>query len=158
MQSNENTNTGGGWDSEREKALTAREKHLEEQEAALIEKGLIEAFSRAGGRQPAKWDDPNEPSPLLAVKQLLKDKIAFTSNGLIMKDEKHPNGKPKTLDDKLKELKTTQISGYLFNSSEPQQQQQQQSQQATKPTYTREQARKGKASINDIASGKADIR
>ena len=146
--------TNGGWDSERE-ALTAKGKALAEYEATLIEKGLAEAFTRAGGRQPAKWDDPNDTTPFTAIQGLLKDKIVFTSSGLIMKEEKHPNGNAKTLDDKMKELKSTQVSGYLFNSKEPQQQQQQQ--QPTKPTYTREQARNGKADIDAIARNKADV-
>jgi hypothetical protein len=159
MQNEENTNAGG-WDSEREKALTAREKALAEREAAMIEKGLVEAFTRAGGRQAAVWDDPNEATPFAAIKGLLKDKIVFTSSGLIIKDEKHPNGNVKTLDDKLKELKSTQISAFLFSNTETQQQQQtQQTQlQPTKPTFTREQARKGKADIDAIARGDADIK
>jgi len=112
------------------------------------EKGLIEAFSRAGGRQPVKWDDPNEPSPFVAIKSLLKDKLPFTSSGIIIKDERHPNGKPKSLDDKLKELNSGSLSGF-FNGTEPQQQQQ----PTAKPSYTREQARKGKADIKAIARG-----
>ena len=152
MSINEENSNGGGWDSEREKALSAREKAVQEYEATQIEKGLIEAFKRAGGRQPAIWDSPDEVPPLVAVQQMFKDKLAFTSSGIIIKGEQHPNGKQKTLDDKFKELKSTQISGYLFSTPEPQQQQQ------TKPSYTREQARLGKADINAIARGEADIK
>jgi len=158
MPNEENTNTAGGWDSERE-TLTAKGKALAEQEAMMIEKSLTEAFTRAGGKQPALWDNPHEVTPFTAIKTLLKDKLVLTSTGVIIKDEKHPNGKAKTLDDKLKELKTTQISGFLFNSSEPQTQQQQQQQtEPAKKTYTREQARKGKADMKAIARGDADIK
>lgn len=146
----------GGWNDSKIKALTARERAVAEQEAALLNKGFAEAFKRAGGRQPNVWDSPDEPTPFSAIQGLLKDKVALTSSGLIMKDEKHPNGNVKTLDDKLSEYKASQVSGYLFNSKEPQQQQQQQ--QPTKPTYTREQARLGKADINAIARGEADIK
>ena len=157
MQTESNTNAGG-WDSEREKALTAREKVLAEQETALIEKGLSEAFSRAGGKQAAKWDDPNEISAFTAIKSLLKDKLAFTSTGIIVKDEKCPNGKSKSLDDKLKEYKSGSLAGF-FNTAEPTQQQtQQQQQQPAKTAYTREQARNGKADMDAIAWGKADIK
>ena len=158
MQSETNTNAGG-WDSEREKALSAREKALAEQESAMIEKGLSEAFSRAGGKQIAKWDDPNEISAFTAIKSLLKDKLAFTSTGIIVKDESYPNGKAKSLDDKLKEYKAGSLAGF-FSGTEPQTQTQQQQQQQTqaKPTYTREQARLGKADMDAIAWGKADIR
>jgi len=150
----EDVNTGG-WDSEREKFLTAREKALNEQEAVLLEKGLSEAFSRAGGMQPGKWDDPSETSPFLTIKSLLEGKLIFTSSGIMIKDEKHPNGQPKTLDDKLKEFKSGSLSGF-FAGTESQQQQQQQ--QTAKPSFTREQARLGKADIDAIASGKADIK
>lgn len=157
MQTESNTNAGG-WDSEREKALSAREKHLIEQEAAMIDKGLSEAFSRAGGKQAAIWDDPNEISAFTAIKSLLKDKLAFTSTGIIIKDEKCPNGKSKSLDDKLKEYKSGSFAGF-FNTAEPPTQQQQQQQQPTaKPTYTREQARLGKVDMSAIAWGKAEIR
>ena len=159
MQSETNTNAGG-WDSEREKALSAREKALGEQEATLIDKGLSEAFSRAGGKQAAIWDDPNEISAFTTIKSLLKDKLAFTSTGIIIKGENHPNGKAKSLDDKLKEYKSGSLAGF-FNSSEPptqQQQQQQQTQTTAKPAYTREQARNGKADMDAIAWGRADIK
>ena len=158
MQSEGNTN-GGGWDSEREKALSAREKHLAEQETALIDKGLSEAFSRAGGKQIAKWDDPNEISAFTAIKSLLKDKLAFTSSGIIVKGESYPNGKAKSLDDKMKEYKSGSFAGF-FNTSEPptQQTQTQQQQTQAKPTYTREQARNGKADMDAIAWGRADIK
>jgi len=149
-------NNTGGWDSEREKVLTAREKALNEREAIMIEKGLSDAFSRAGGRQPGKWDDPNESSPFLTIKALLEGKLIFASSGILIKDEKYPNGQPKTLDDKLKEFKSGSLSVF-FAGTESQQQQQQSQTQTARPTYTREQARNGKASINDIASGKADI-
>ena len=153
MQNEGNTN-GGGWDSEREKALSAREKHLAEQEATLIDKGLSEAFSRAGGKQAAKWDDPNEISAFSAIKSLLKDKLAFTSTGIIIKDESYPNGKQKTLDDKLKEYKAGSLAGFFSGSSE----QQTQTQTQAKTTYTREQARLGKADMDAIARGEAEIR
>ena len=157
MQTEANT-TAGGWDSEREKALSAREKHLAEQEAMLIDKGLSEAFSRAGGKQIAIWDDPNEISAFTAIKSLLKDKLVSTSSGIIIKGESYPNGKAKSLDDKLKEYKAGSLSGF-FSTAEPTQQQQQQQQQTTaKTTYTKEQARKGKADIKAIARGDADIR
>ena len=156
MQSESNTN-GGGWDSEREKALTAREKHLIEQETALIDKGFSEAFSRAGGKQAAIWDDPNEITPFTAIKSLLKDKLAFTSTGIIIKNENHPNGNPKSLDDKLKEYKSGSFSGF-FNSKEPPTQQQQQQTQPAKKTYTREQARLGKVDMKAVARGDAEIR
>ena len=152
MQTEENTN-GGGWDSEREKALSAREKHLAEQETALIDKGLVEAFSRAGGKQTAIWDDPDDISPFTAIKSLLKDKLAFTSTGIIVKGESYPNGKQKSLDDKLKEYKSGSLAGF-FNSEPPTQQQQ----QPIKTTFTREQARKGKADMKAIARGDADIK
>ena len=157
MQSEENTSVGG-WDSEREKTLSAREKALGEQEATLIDKGLSEAFSRAGGKQAAIWDDPNEISAFTAIKSLLKDKLAFTSTGIIIKDEKCPNGKSKSLDDKLKEYKAGSLAGFFNSSSEPPTQQTQQQQQPAKTTYTREQARLGKADMDAIAWGKADIR
>ena len=157
MQNESNTNAGG-WDSEREKALSAREKALGEQEATLIDKGLSEAFSRAGGKQAAIWDDPNEISPFTAIKSLLKDKLAFTSTGIIIKDEKCPNGKAKSLDDKLKEYKSGSFASF-FNTSEPTQQQtQQQTKTTAKTTYTREQARNGKADMDAIAWGRADIK
>ena len=156
MPNEENINVGG-WDSEREKALTARERHLAEQEAAMIEKGLVEAFSRAGGKQAAMWDDPDEISAFTAIKSLLKDKLAFTSTGIIIKGESYPNGNPKTLDDKLKEYKAGSLSSF-FSTAEPTQQQQQQQQTTAKTTYTKEQARKGKADIKAIARGDADIR
>ena len=156
MQSETNTNAGGGWDSEREKALTARERHLAEQEATLIDKGLVEAFSRAGGKQTAIWDDPNEISAFSAIKSLLKDKLAFTSTGIVIKGESYPNGKAKSLDDKLKEYKSGSLAGFFSGSSE--QQTQTQTQTTAKITYTREQARLGKADMDAIARGKADIR
>ena len=78
---NEGNTNGGGWDSEREKALTAREKHLIEQETAMIDKGLSEAFSRAGGKQTAIWDDPDDISPFAAIKSLLKDKLHSPAAG-----------------------------------------------------------------------------
>jgi len=144
-------NTTGGWDSEREKGLTAREKSLNEREAAMIEKGLSEAFSRAGGRQPGKWDDPNEISPLATIKSLLEGKLVFDSSGILIKDEKHPNGSPKTLDDKLKEFKSGSLSGFFADS------QQQQQPQSHRKNYTRDQARTGKADLLAIARGDADI-
>jgi len=144
--------TKTGFDSEREKFLTAREKSLNEREAMLIEKGLSEAFSRAGGRQPGKWDDPNETSPLLTIKSLLEGKLYFTSSGILIKDEKHPNGQQKSLDEKLKEFKSGSLSGF-FATESPQQQQQ----QSHRKNYTREQARAGKADMNAIARGDADI-
>ena len=157
MPNEENTSVGG-WDSEREKALTAREKHLIEQETALIDKGFSEAFARAGGKQTAIWDDPNEISAFTAIKSLLKDKLAFTSTGIIIKDEKCPNGKAKSLDDKLKEYKSGSFASF-FNTSEPTQQQtQQQTKTTAKTTYTREQARNGKADMDAIAWGRADIK
>jgi len=146
----EDANTGG-WDSERVQGLTAREKALNEQEAAMIEKGLSEAFSRAGGRQPGKWDDPNETSPFLTIKSLLEGKLYFTSSGIMIKEEKHPNGSPKSLDDKLKELKSGSLSGFFADT------QQQQQPQSHRKNYSREQARAGKADINAIARGDADI-
>jgi len=152
---NEDTKAGG-WDSEREKGLTAREKALNEREAIMIEKGLSEAFSRAGGRQPGKWDDPNEQSPFLTIKSLLDGKLYFTSSGILIKDEQHPNGQQKSLDDKLKEFKSGSLSGF-FATESPQQQQQQQSQQTARKTFSREQARAGKADLKAIARGDADI-
>ena len=156
MQTEANTNAGG-WDSEREKALSAREKHLAEQEAMLIDKGFVEAFSRASGKQTAIWDDPNDISALMAIKSLLKDKLISTSSGIIIKDEKHPNGNPKSLEDKLKEYKSGSFAGF-FSGTEPQQTQNQQQQQPAKITYTREQARNGKADMKAVARGDADIR
>lgn len=156
MQTEANTSGGGGWDSEREKALSAREKALIEQETAMIDKGFSEAFSRAGGKQAAMWDDPNEITPFTAIKSLLKDKLVSTSSGIIIKGESYPNGKAKSLDDKLKEYKAGSLSGF-FSTAEPTQQQQQQ-QTTAKTTYTKEQARKGKADIKAIARGDADIR
>ena len=154
MPNEENINAGG-WDSEREKALTARERHLAEQEAMLIDKGFSEAFSRAGGKQTAMWDDPDEISPFTAIKSLLRDKLAFTSTGIIIKNESYPNGKSKSLDDKLKEYKSGSLAGF-FNSTEPPTQQQQT--QTTKPSYTREQARLGKVDMKAVARGEADIK
>ena len=154
MQTEGNTNSGG-WDSEREKALSARERHLAEQEATLIDKGFSEAFSRAGGKQTAKWDDPNEITPFTAIKSLLKDKLVFTSNGIIIKNESYPNGKAKTLDEKMKEYKSGSLSGF-FEDTEPTKQQQQT--QPAKPSYTKEQARKGKADMKAVARGDAEIR
>ena len=156
MPNEENTSVGG-WDSEREKALSAREKALAEQESAMIDKGFSEAFSRAGGKQTAIWDDPNEISAFTTIKSLLKDKLAFTSTGIIIKDESYPNGKAKSLDDKLKEYKSGSLAGF-FKDTEPPTQQQQQQQATTKTTYTREQARLGKADMDAIAWGKADIK
>lgn len=153
MQNESNTN-GGGWDSEREKALTARERYLAEQETALIDKGFSEAFSRAGGKQTAIWDDPDDISPFTAIKSLLKDKLVSTSTGIIIKGESHPNGNPKSLDDKLKEYKAGSFSGF-FSGTEPQQQQQQ---TTAKKTYTREQARLGKVDMSAVARGEAEIR
>ena len=157
IMQNEGNANAGGWDSEREKALSAREKALGEQETALIDKGLSEAFSRAGGKQTAIWDDPNEISSFTAIKSLLKDKLAFTSTGIIIKGESYPNGKAKSLDDKMKEYKSGSLAGF-FNTAEPTQQQQQQQQQPAKITYTREQARNGKADMDAIARGEADIK
>ena len=157
MQSETNTNTGG-WDSEREKALSARERALAEQEATMIEKGLVEAFSRAGGKQIAMWDDPNEISAFTAIKSLLKDKLAFTSTGIIVKGESYPNGKAKSLDDKLKEYKAGSLAGFFSTAEPPTQQTQTQQQQPAKITYTREQARLGKADMDAIAWGKAEIK
>lgn len=150
---NEGNTNSGGWDSEREKALSARERHLAEQETAMIDKGFSEAFSRAGGKQTAIWDDPNEITPFTAIKSLLKDKLAFTSSGIIVKGESYPNGNPKSLDDKLKEYKSGSLAGF-FNGTEPTKQQT----QTTKLSFTREQARNGKADMKAVARGDADIR
>jgi hypothetical protein len=89
--------------------------------------------------------------------------------------ELNGEGKPKSVYQKMNELKQTATfkpfflggdnssngsravndSLQKFNGDESQQQQQQ---EPGRKSYTREQARRGKASIDDIASGRADIR
>jgi hypothetical protein len=145
----------------------------------LLENALRDAFVEYGGRLGAAQD--GSETPFEVVKHYLKNgRVEFKDKQIIFKNqfgnvELDGEGKPKSVYQKMNELKQTATfkpfflggdsssngsravndSLQKFNGGESQQQQQQ---EPGRKSYTREQARRGKASIDDIASGRADIR
>lgn len=99
-----------------------------------------------------------------AIKRHLKDsgklqfensQPVFVENGLV---ELGDDGKPKSVQQKMAELKQHPTFRHFFSGDAVNGETgSSNSQQANQPTYTREDARRGKASINDIASGKASV-
>ena len=130
----------------------------------LIDNALKQAFTESGGR----WDaaEGEGVSSFDVVKACLKNRIELRGKQIVFKDS-HGNieidseGLPKTDYQKRLELKQSESFRPFFlgadNSSNGSTEPQQQQTQTGRPSYTHEEARRGKATINDIASGKADI-
>jgi len=149
----------------------------------LLDNALKDAFTESGGR----WDAASggQQTPFEIIQAYLKDgRCELKDKQLVFKNrygniEYGADGNPKSIYQKMNELKQSATfkpffiggdssgnnnsnGGRAVNDSlqkfedggNPQQQQT----QTGRKSYTRDQARKGKASINDIASGKADIR
>lgn len=97
-----------------------------------------------------------------AIKRHLKEgeRMQFENGKYVFFDERGviefgSNG-PKTIAEKVAELKQTPAYKPFFSGGTSKQTDSNSQQPETK-TYTREDARRGKASINDIASGKASV-
>jgi len=145
----------------------------------LLDNALKDAFTESGGR----WDAGNGggDTPFEIVRAYLKNgRCELKDKQIIFKNqfgniEYGADGNPKSVYQKMSELKQTATfkpfflgsnnnssnDSYAVNDSlqkfdgsgESQQQQ-----QTGRKTYTKDEARRGKASIDDIASGRADIR
>jgi len=132
---------------------------------------------------PARWDAANGggDTPFEIVRAYLKNaRCELKDKQIIFKNqfgniEYGADGNPKSVYQKMSELKQTATfkpfflgsnnnsssnDSYAVNDSVQKfdgSGESQQQQQPGRKSYTREQARQGKASINDIANGKADI-
>jgi hypothetical protein len=145
----------------------------------LLESKIAAAFVESGGRKP-KTDDGGL-SPLDAVMAVLKEKIEVDGDAITFKNqwgrtELNSEGRPKTLGEKMAELKKGPMGG-LFEPENTNAGSDQSGtnifkdgrvneafgyeatdrNRVTAKTFTVEQARKGRASIDDIASGRAVI-
>jgi hypothetical protein len=165
--------------AETEAANKQTQEAKQKLEDMMVDNALKDAFTESGGKL-GTVDDGCE-TPFEIVKHYLKNgRCELKDKQVVFKNqwgniELDSDGKPKSVYQKMSELKQTDTFRGFFlegdnNSNgarsvndslqkfEGNESQQQQQQQPGRKTYTREQARKGKASINDIASGKADIR
>jgi hypothetical protein len=181
MQSEEDFNAEKArYQAETEALKKQHQKTQQKMQDMLLDNALKDAFTESGGR----WDTANGggDTPFEVVRAYLKNgRCEFKDKQIIFKNsygniEYGADGNPKSVFQKMNELKQSATFKPFFlgddsngssNSSRAVNdslrrvdgnESQQQQQQTGRKSYTRDQARKGKANINDIASGKADIR
>jgi HD-GYP domain-containing protein (c-di-GMP phosphodiesterase class II) len=129
-----------------------------------IKTSIEKAFYENNGKRGSSID--NDIAPIDAVMQIVRPKVAIVDDRIVVVDssgqpELNGEGKPKTVYEKMLELKSGKTLGSFFQSDEdlPRGGGMSGSFGSGKsaPAYTRDQARLGKASIDDIASGKAFV-
>jgi hypothetical protein len=129
-----------------------------------IKTSIEKAFYENNGKRGSSID--NDIAPIDAVMQIIRPKVAIIDDRIVVVDssgqpELNGEGKPKTIYEKMLELKSGKTLGSFFQSDEdlPRGGGMSGSFGNGKgaPAYTRDQARLGKASIDDIASGKAFV-
>ncbi|MEG4589706.1 hypothetical protein QUA54_31495 [Microcoleus sp. MOSTC5] len=139
----------------------AAEKRTKEAKTQLQELALDTQLRTAYAESGGIGNDADREA-YEAIKRHLRDgeKLQFENGQPVFIDDRGviefgDDGKPKTVAQKMSELKQHPTFRHFFSSGADQTDSN--SQQPETKTYTREDARRGKASINDIASGKASV-
>ena len=154
-------------------AKTETEKYKQEAERTkgqldnlIIKTAFESAFYTQGGQRPLTGALEGEiASPVGTALSYLKDRIRLKDGEIVVTDpagqiEINKEGKPKTIAEKLEELKQTSW-GFLFMPENNASGSGMLSSYGAPPTgarvYSAESARQGRASIDDIAAGKAQV-
>jgi hypothetical protein len=141
--------------AEKEIAINREKEALAKIEKLKLDTQLEAAYAEAGGITSGEDADAFQ-----TIKSLLKTEIK--DGEIVLKDqfgeiEKNADGTAKSVRQKMRDLRRNPTLKGFFSNDAENSQEESDSQQVAQQSYTREDARKGKANINDIASGKIQL-